>query len=164
MFVPKPSQRFVASSGRVGSEGSFSSKINKPGSVPSRLFLYLFLLVGLVLTLFCALWFGEIEPFRHLPIWGRSEAPDLWPWIAFLLLTGGLFWVVMLRYEHVSDTTIRNGLLGVGTMFVSTLIAGEWGFAVSIVVIVILHGYYDSGKHQRQLDSTVREYRKYKRR
>ena len=52
-----------------------------------------------------------------------------------------------------------TGLLGVGTMFVATLIAGEWGFAASIVVIAILVGYYDSGKHRRQLDSTVRRYR-----
>ena len=95
--MPKPSQRFVVSSGRVGSEDRFSSEKNRFSSVPS-------------------------------------------------------------------DTTIRNGLLGVGTIFVSTLIAGEWGFAASIVVIVILHGYYDSGKNQRQLDSTVRQNRKYTRR
>ena len=57
-----------------------------------------------------------------------------------------------------SDTTIRNGVLGVGAIFVSTLLAGEWGFAASIVLIAILVGYYDSGKHQRRLDSTVRRY------
>lgn len=59
-----------------------------------------------------------------------------------------------------SNTTIRNGVLGVGLIFVSTLIAGEWGFAASIVVIAILVGYYDSGKHRRRLDSTVRRYGK----
>ena len=52
-----------------------------------------------------------------------------------------------------------TGLLGVGTMLVATLIGGEWGFAASIVVIAILVGYYDSGKHRRRLDSTVRRYR-----
>jgi len=65
----------------------------------------------------------------------------------------------VLRYQRVSEATIRNGLLGVGAIFVSTLIAGEWGLAASIVVIAVLGGYYDSGKHQRQLDSTVRRYR-----
>ena len=64
-----------------------------------------------------------------------------------------------MAYPVPSDTTIRNGLLGVVTIVVSTLIAGEWGFAASIVIIAILRGYYDSGKHQRQLDSTVRRYR-----
>ena len=57
-----------------------------------------------------------------------------------------------------SNTTIRNGVLGVGAIFVSTLIAGEWGLAASIVAIAILRGYYDSGKRQRRLDSTVRRY------
>ncbi len=134
------------------------SEFRKSRSVPSRLGVYLLLLAGLVLTLISALWFGEIEPFRRLPIWGRGAAPDLWRWIALLLLTGGITWVLVLRYEHVSDATIRNGLLGVGTLFVLTLIAGEWGFAASIVGIAILGGYYDSGNHQRQLDSTLRRY------
>ncbi len=57
-----------------------------------------------------------------------------------------------------SNTTIRNGVLGVGLIVGSTLLAGEWGFAASIVVIAILVGYYDSGKHRRRLDSTVRRY------
>ena len=52
-----------------------------------------------------------------------------------------------------------NGLLGVGTMLVATLVGGEWGFAASLVVIAILVGYYDSGKHRRQFDSTIRRYR-----
>jgi len=69
-----------------------------------------------------------------------------------------LVWVLVPRYEHASGTTIRKGLLGVGTIFVSTLIAGEWGLAASIVVLAILSGYYDSGKHRRQLESTVRRY------
>ena len=55
-----------------------------------------------------------------------------------------------------SDTTIRNGLLGVAAIFAATLVAGEWGFAAAVVVIAILVGYYDSGKLQRKLDSTVR--------
>ena len=126
---------------------------------PSRQFVYLLLIAGLVFTLVSALWLGEVEPLRHLPIWGRGEAPDLWRWIALLLLTGGITWVLVLRYEHISDATIRNGLLGVGTLFVLTLIAGEWGFAASIVGMAILGGYYDSGNHQRQLDSTLRRYR-----
>ncbi len=57
-----------------------------------------------------------------------------------------------------SNTTIRNGVLGVGLIVGSTLLAGEWGFAASIVVIAILVGYFDSGKHQRRLDSTDRRY------
>jgi len=124
-----------------------------------RLGLYLILLAGLILALVSALRFGDIEPLRQFPLWDRGEAPDLWRRIAFLLLTGGLFWVLVLRYQRVSDTTIRNGLLSVGAIFVSTLIAGEWGLAASIVAIAIIGGYYDSGKHQRQLDSTVRRYR-----
>ena len=55
-----------------------------------------------------------------------------------------------------SDTTIRNALLGVAAIFAATLVAGEWGFAAAVVVIAILVGYYDSGKLQRKLDSTVR--------
>lgn len=124
-----------------------------------RLGVYLILLAGLILALVSALRFGDIEPLRQFPLWDRGEAPDLWRRIAFLLLTGGLFWVLVLRYQRVSEATIRNGLLGVGAIFVSTLIAGEWGLAASIVAIAIIGGYYDSGKHQRQLDSTVRRYR-----
>lgn len=129
-------------------------------SKPShRLGVYLILLAGLILALVSALRFGDIEPLRQFPLWDRGEAPDLWRRIAFLLLTGGLFWVLVLRYQRVPKATIRNGLLGVGAIFVSTLIAGEWGLAASIVAIAIIGGYYDSGKHQRQLDSTVRRYR-----
>ena len=135
------------------------SEIRKSRSAPSRFGLYLLLLAGLVITLVSGLWFGEIEPFRQLPIWGRGEAPDLWRRIAFLLLAGGLIWVLAPRYEQVSEATIRKGLLIVGTIFVSTLVAGEWGLAASIVIIAILSGYYDSGKHRRQLDSTIRRYR-----
>ena len=58
-----------------------------------------------------------------------------------------------------SDTTIRNGLLGVAAIFAATLVAGEWGFAAAVVVIAILVGYYDSGKLKRKLDSTVRRCR-----
>jgi len=155
--VPEP-LRLAVSDGRASLEDSELSEIRKSRSAPSRLGLYLLLLTGLVFTLVSGLWFGEIEPFRQLPIWGRGETPDLWRQIAFLLLAGGLVWVLVPRHEHASGTTIRKGLLGVGTIFVSTLIAGEWGLAASIVVLAILSGYYDSGKHRRQLESTVRRY------